>query len=100
MDVNNRFYQAVLREMCRADDDRVGMSAVAHMLTAAEKLGFAFVPVEPTYEMFQAAWNEPNPEYGSLYMPDKNYRAIWQAMIRSAQQSLLSEAQLKDKENG
>lgn len=46
-DVNDRALQPVLREMARADDDRVGMSAIAHMLTAAEAMGWYLVPIEP-----------------------------------------------------
>lgn len=53
--VNNPTMQPVLRAMCAADDDRVGMSAVAHMLEAAEREGWVLVPKEPTPEMLAAA---------------------------------------------
>ena len=39
---------------------------------------------EPLDAMYEAASRAPNPEYGSLAMPHKNYRAIWHAMIDEA----------------
>lgn len=56
---------------------------------ALERCGFVLAPVEPTEEMYDSAWHEPNPEYGSLHMPPKNYRAIYQAMLRARPLSTL-----------
>lgn len=44
MDVNNPKTQPILRVMAKADDDQVGMSRIAAMLTAAEDSGWYLVP--------------------------------------------------------
>lgn len=82
-DVNNRGLQPILRAMCAADDDRVGMSAVARMLSAAEQLGWALVPMEATDAMESAvadAMLSPARQQRILMAP-MTYREAYKIMV-------------------
>ena len=75
MDVNSQRYQPVFRAMAAADDDQVGMARIAHMLTAAEALGFALVPVEATDEMIRT------PGRWADWIDAGDKARIWSAMV-------------------